>query len=620
MNKLREIVLCTIMLIALGMRAQTEEWPKFYLMTSQTNWTAQSNYIFTRMGQTYMLDIESLDGEFYIVSSDNKYVYKPVPGAHAIIRKSGQEVYAVSDNNGNDRFVCSGLKNVKIYFSGEKKGEPIYVRVDFKSSELPLSGTLPVMYINVMNGNEYNDDVINRNLGHKDPFDAEYWLDINGCEWLQKLGAESVGSKENPLPLQLKARGNYSRTAFSKKPFKLKLDKKQKLLGMTKSKHFALIAHPDDVYGYMRNFTAFNLGKRIGLPWSPAMQPLEVVINGNYRGLYFLTESVRVGDDRIMIEDLADNETTPELISGGYVVELDNFDEANQIRIYESGYGYNTGRTLRVTPHAPEIYSPIQRTFVRDQIMSINNSVGKLDEDLWAYLDMDDLVRYYIVCELCGHTEAFAGSTYLFRDRGEGQKWHFSPLWDFGWGFSCSNNFIFNATGFGMHWIKSIAQDCAFGEKLKETYPWFTGTQFDGIYDDLDEYVEHIREAAKADRMRWKHTAKPDSGNATSVCDNTDMDGKLSTVKSFLKNRVNWLATHWGKPDANASEPARDATAAAPLPDYATGIIPVVGETEEFNTPVRYYTVEGIEVQNPIEGNLYIIRHGSVARKVIYKR
>lgn len=479
-----------------------------------------------------------------------------------------------------------------------------------------VSGTLPVLYINVKNGDEFNDEIIDRNLAHKEPFSAEYWLDVNGCEWLKKVGAENIGSENDPLALQIKARGNYTRTAFAKKPFKLKLDKKQKLLGLTKSKHFALLAHPDDVWGYMRNYTAFSLGKKIGLPWTPEQQPVEVVINGDYRGLYFLTESVRVGDDRIMIEELADEETDPNLISGGYVIELDNFDEDNQIRIAE----YGAGRTLKITPHSPEVLSTFQRKFVLDQMAGINYAVGKMNNTLWTYLDMDDLVRYYLVCEICGHIEAFAGSTYLFRDRGANQKWHFSPLWDFGWAFTCPDGFIYNNTGFGMHWIKNICNDSAFQSKLKETFQWFAGTEFESIYKDLEAYVSHIRSAVKADNKRWKNAPVPDSGNATPVCDNTDIDNKLTSVKAYLESRAKWLATQFGKPNANAPEPARDATPAAPLPDYAVGYVAEIELDEQYNTPERFFTVEGIEVMNPVEGQLYIVKQGDKARKFIYKR
>jgi len=52
----------------------------------------------------------------------------------------------------------------------------------------------------------YDNEIIDRNLAHKNYFAGEYWLDTNGCSWLEELGAERVGSAQEPLPLEIKAR------------------------------------------------------------------------------------------------------------------------------------------------------------------------------------------------------------------------------------------------------------------------------------------------------------------------------------------------------------------------------------------------------------------------------
>lgn len=232
---------------------------------------------------------------------------------------------------------------------------------------LGLSGTLPVLHINVIDedGN-YDNDIIAYDLSHKEYFSGNYWLDLNGCNYLGN--AKSIGSESEPLPLEIKARGNWTMRGFSKKPFKLKLGKKQELLGLSNSKHFALLANADDNFGFLRNYTAFNLGKRIGLPWTPSSQPVEVIINGDYRGLYFLTESIRVENGRLNLCELEDEETDTSLISGGYVVELDNYnkDENSQIRIPEKGIHHSKTNVLRVTFDTPEVYSDIQYRFIYD--------------------------------------------------------------------------------------------------------------------------------------------------------------------------------------------------------------------------------------------------------------
>ena len=63
--------------------------------------------------------------------------------------------------------------------------------------------------------------------------------------------------------------------------------------------HFALLAHADDNLGFMREPMGFWLSERLGLEWTPDMKPVEVVLNGDYIGLYFLVENIRVAKDRV---------------------------------------------------------------------------------------------------------------------------------------------------------------------------------------------------------------------------------------------------------------------------------------------------------------------------------
>lgn len=488
-----------------------------------------------------------------------------------------------------------------------------------------ISGTLPVLYINVYKADgTLDNEVTDRNLGHKNYFSGRYWLDLNGCQWLADLGAESIGSESEPLPLEIKARGNYTRQAFAKKPFKLKLGSKQKLLGLSQSKHFALLAHADDNFGYLRNFTGFNLGRRIGLPWTPDQQPVEVVINGDYRGLYFLTESIRIEKDRVNITELDDNVSDAELVSGGYLVELDNYDEDNQIRMDEKSCVANHWLDrLRVTWDTPEKYSELQRRFVTDQLTAMNDFVGANSDQLWSYMDLDDAARYYVVEEIMSHTESYHGSTYLFRDRGESQKWHFSPLWDFGNGFNGSTDrFLYDCDPFGNTWIPSMRANATFNDKVRDTWMWFMNTGYKGIIEDIDTYVTHIAEAAKADRRRWKDAPRPDYNGAQDVADNSDMASRRDKAVNHLNAKVEWLKSQFGDftSVSNPSEPARDTTPAAPLPDYAKGdgssiLLPVTDPDDD--TPATFYNLQGIRVDSPRKGSVYIMVKGNKPTRFI---
>lgn len=616
----------------------SEGYPIVYVRGNVNGWTCAPDYRFTRKGNEYSLTLSSLDGEFKI--GDKEWGADLGASSNGITVATSDYVDMVPMGF---NISASGLTNVTLSFTVVSNTLPwgnVRLKVannGVEPSDRPvngLSGTLPVIYINVYkvdaDGNYVLDgagqkvldnEVIDINLPHKNYFDGEYWLDVNGCEWLEALGAKSVGSADEPLPTQIKARGNYTRIAYAKKPFKLKLGKKQNLLGLTpdKSKHYALLAHADDNYGFLRNFTTFSLGKRIGLPAVCGMQPIEVVINGNYRGLYFLTESIRVGDGRINITELDDNVTDSHLISGGYLVELDNYDEDNQIRLAEKSCAHGQFLDmLRVTWDTPEEYSELQQRFITDQFTAMNDYIGSNSNDTWRYIDLDDAVRYYIAREIVSDVEAYHGSTYLYRDYGDNQKWHFSPLWDAGNAFNGNTqDFFYNCDPYGNTWIPSMRENGMFNAKLSDTWKWFMSNRYDGIVDDMKAFVEHIKPAVQADYQRWKDSPTPNGG--LRPADNRNMDSRLNAAVDHLNAKTSWLARRWGDYSVVTPEPARDDTPAAPLPDYAATGVESVAIDNVAGTPAVYYDIYGRRVLNPAKGQLIIRRQGEQSTKMIYK-
>lgn len=622
----------------------SEGFPYVYLRGKMTEWAANNAYRFSRSGNTYTLEITSSNpvpsgSEFKI--ADDQWSKVNLGGSTKGVDISYSTVINLTTTNEN-LVTKEGFSDATITFSYVEGQPQCAVTFDIRdrNGNNPvngISGSLPVMYINVYGNEEHTyleNEIIDYNLPHKDYFSfAEYWLETNGCTWMEALGAKNVGSREEPLPLEIKARGNWTRIGYSKKPFKIKLGKKQNLLGLTpdKSKHYALLAHADDNLAYLRNFTTFNLGERIGLPWTPGMQPVEVVINGDYRGLYFLTESIRVGDGRIEIEELDDNVSEGPLVSGGYIVELDNYVEDNQIEMEEKSCAssWHYLDRLRVTWDTPEEYSDLQKRFVTEQFEAINNCIGSNSNETWSYLDLDDAVRYYIVREIMSDVEAYHGSTYLYRDRGEGKKWHFSPLWDAGNAFNGdSDNYFYNCDPYGNTWIPSMRENSRFNEKLKRTWLWFMQNEYKGLEEDMEEYISHLKTAVTYDYNRWNGQPTPPGGQP--VVDNRDLDKKFASAKDKLNAKIAWLKGQFGDYTSGYySEPERDTTLAAPLPEYAE--IPEIKDPEDSEEDstvisifekvqkgkVEIYNLQGVKITNPVKGQLYIIKEGNNTRKFI---
>lgn len=390
------------------------------------------------------------------------------------------------------------------------------------SGEKPLySGTLPVMFIYTENG---------ANISSKDIYiDASYYIDNQGIEEFK-----SIGSPDSMLAMEIRGRGNYTWTGFDKKPYRIKLGEKKKLLGMNKSRHFVLLAHADDNLAFLRNTVGFELSRRLGLKYTPAQQPVEVVLNGDYIGLYFLTENIRIAKDRVNITEQPDMITHPDSITGGWLIEIDNYSEDYQVYITEGN-----GEAIRFTYKSPEILSPEQKAYLTNQVSLMNNAIYNSDKSstYWEELiDIDSLARFYIVQEIMDNAESFHGSCYIHKDFGANSKWIFGPVWDFGNSYHRYwQEFIYQNPPFGQNWIGEIAKYPRFQQKVVEIWKQFKGNDYSGLDSFINDFCENINIAAHYNASKW-----PDYGNS-------NISNAKNEFNTFLNNRINWLVQQWGE-------------------------------------------------------------------------
>lgn len=382
------------------------------------------------------------------------------------------------------------------------------------------SETLPVMFINTANGTAITSK--------ENYIDATYYLDNMGDE-----SVESFGSEDNQLPLEIRGRGNYTWTGFDKKPYRIKLGAKTALLGMKKSKHFALLAHADDQLGFLRNEVGFELSRRMGLAWTPSTRPVEVVLNGEYIGLYFLTETIRVDKDRVNIVEQEDNETDTNAITGGWLMEIDNYEEDPQVRIKEGN-----GAVIRFTYKTPEELSTAQENYLKAQVNAMDDAIYATNKNSteWEQLiDMETLARFYVVQEIMDNTESFHGSCYMHKDLGADTKWQFGPVWDFGCTYySSRQEFIYENPPYGQTWIEEIAKFPRFQSKVQEIWQWFKGNKYEGLDDYITEFIDKISVASQYNYKKW---SKYGNGNIADAKNN---------FNNKLTSRINWLVKQWG--------------------------------------------------------------------------
>ena len=398
--------------------------------------------------------------------------------------------------------------------------------------ESVTSGTLAVVYVNTENGQGVYDT--------ETQIKASMYIDSVNTKY------HPLGSASEPIGCTIKGRGNWTWSGFDKKPYKLKFDVKHKVMGMPNNRHWCLMASTDDNLGFLRLPAGLYLSKALGLRWTPRIRPVEFVLNGQYMGLYFLTEHVRIASNRVKIKEQADNETRADSITGGWLVEIDNYQTENNIEFYEEAV--NNQRVM-ISLREPDVLTSAQRTYLETELYKLHTAIEEVSPQLGERLDLDEAAKYYIVQEIMEDCESYHGSCFLYKDRdslGVVDKWKFGPVWDFGnaynrkmWNSDQSEAFIYENPSFEQYWIGQIAKNQTFQQKVKENWWVFYHTQMDSVRAKIETFAQTISTAAQNDAAKWQYTQ--------GYNDNSNMSEKLNSFLWYFDWRIQWLYSQWGE-------------------------------------------------------------------------
>ena len=205
-------------------------------------------------------------------------------------------------------------------------------------------------------------------------------------------------------PGGVRERGNASRS-FPKKPYRIKFDKKQKPLDApAKAKKWTLINNYGDKT-LMRNLLAFELSRKMGMPYTPFGTAVDVLLNGEYKGCYQLCDQVEVNPGRVEITEMAPEDNTGDALTGGYFIEVDAY-------AYDEVSWFNSNNGNPVT-----IKSPDEDAITTNQHEYIRQFFNKVENQWKTYLDLNTFLRHFLVGELSGNTDTY-WSTYMYKDRG----------------------------------------------------------------------------------------------------------------------------------------------------------------------------------------------------------
>ena len=325
--------------------------------------------------------------------------------------------------------------------------------------------------------------------------------------------------------------------AADKKPYRIKLKDGADLLGMGKNKHWVLLANRYDP-SLLRNRLISFLGAEFGLPFTPECLPVDLVVNGEYYGSYLLCEQVRIGKNRVAVDELTENDVTFPEITGGYLLFLNPLWDEPAENVFV------TDRLVRFGVDSPGFTSedagqPAQRDYIAGFVQDTENAVFSPDfmnggRPYSEYMDIGSAARYWWIQEYSVNFDGMrTSSTYLYKERGGRLRW--GPLWDFDLALGAGDGGTEGFEHCGMPWLDHLrAFDEEYGRTLTEC--WGELDALLGLVLEeggvLDTFASEIRASWEADSFRW---GRPEGGAA-------GFDETVGDLRRWMSARRKWIS------------------------------------------------------------------------------
>lgn len=237
---------------------------------------------------------------------------------------------------------------------------------------------------------------------------------------------------------------------------------------------------------FLRNLLSYHLFSSMG-HYATRAKPVEVILNGSYKGIYILTEKIKRGPGRVDIAGLNESDTSGVDVTGGYIIKIDKPTGS-------SGAGWQSqypplfgGPDITFQYHYPEADDilPQQGSYIINYIDSFEtalNSVNFTDNVTGypKYIDKSSFMDYFIVNELSKNIDGYRISTFFSKQKdNQGGKIVMGPVWDYdiAWGnadyYNASDtsgwSYLFNNPGDNQppSWWDRLLQDTLYANELK---------------------------------------------------------------------------------------------------------------------------------------------------------
>ena len=333
---------------------------------------------------------------------------------------------------------------------------------------------------------------------------------------------------------EVRGRGNstWSWNYMSKNPYRIKFPKKAKQspFNLTKDRQWVLISNKQN--GSMTtNAIAQKVAAMVDGEAICHMIPVDLYINGHYRGSYCFTEKIGIADNSVAID-----ETT------GCLLELDDYYDED-FRFRDATYN------LPVNVKDPDFTEEDdERIITFEQVQaSVNSLTATLASggDITQHVDMESWAKFWLVNDLVRNVETYhPKSCYMFNENpADGGLWKFGPAWDFDWGFGYEESYSYFTTGAeeDIYSRRSGKAGYNFYNALRNTeagkrayYKEWMDFVEEGRVEELLEYIADYTEFAS---LSIAHNNDADISEKNS----TNYTALVTRSQQWIESRANYI-------------------------------------------------------------------------------
>lgn len=370
------------------------------------------------------------------------------------------------------------------------------------------SANVPTMYIDVKSGKM---DYIHAEKGNKE----------SGVMRLYSVD----GQLENMVVVEsIKGRGNSTWQWRDKKPYSLRLSTETDLLGMGLANRWILLANAFDA-SLLKNKIAYDLARDAGMPYSPDCQFVDLYLNGEYVGLYLLSERNEVHPERVDIPAessfLVSWESEHRMITQEYPYV--KTDRGTTVRIHQSAFPLE---------EVERMWKSVENAIFAED--GIDPLTGKHWEKL---IDLDSWAMLFLIDEISGDYDGGSISKFFYYNENDGTgKIYAGPVWDKDDTFATGNwsvtppNSIVASRRYGTM-FHAIFEKEAFSSRVTELYQSVFLPLLKELYNSgVEEYADQISQAAKLNAKRWDLACAAEAS---------------LVVRDFLGERMAFLDAYW---------------------------------------------------------------------------